>query len=289
MAAEGLKWRVNRAVQESTLPAPSRLLMFVLSDRADARTAVVPEDRTPSLADLAKCSGHSEATVKRHMGLLEANGWVVVERPSAEGMARHESNRYRLALPRGGSERAPESSNAGAQSELPAGAQSEPADSGPGAQSEPTGGSERARAGAQSEPPSFITILNDLDDLKTAPDGGATPAQTTLFADAQTPPSETEGQRVNRLTRTYTDRVPLSPFLAVQGVVRMAARARNGAGGPLYTDAQITDGLAVLVKENRAVSANALRIAIEGAPRASPNSHAPWRNPTDPSVYHEAI
>ena len=108
MAAEGLKWRVNRAVRASTLPAPARLIMFVLSDMADAKTAEIPAERTPSLGDLAEQTGLSEATVKRHLPALESLGWVVPTRPTAAEQARHVSTRYRLAIPSGGSQCTPE-------------------------------------------------------------------------------------------------------------------------------------------------------------------------------------
>lgn len=205
--ADGLKWRVNNAVTRSTLPPPSRLVMFVLANRADSKTAVIPDSRTPSLADLARETGLSEATVKRHLGALESFGWVKVQRPTAEQMARHIPNRYALAVGSGGSERAPELDEAGAQSELPAGAQSEPANEGPGAQSEPTGGSQRAPAGAQSEPPSYIPIVSDLSDLTTATadadgedDGGLFPAADSRARDA---PKSDPAERFEEFYKTY--------------------------------------------------------------------------------------
>ena len=188
--ADGMKWRVINAVTRSTLPPPSRLVMFVLANRADSKTAQIPDKHTPSLAELAQETGLGEATVKRHLGSLEASGWVVVQRPTAEQMARHIPNRYVLADGSGGSGCAPGLGESGAQSEPPAGAQSEPANESPGAQSEPTGGSERAPAGAQSEPPSYLPTVSDLSDLTTSAADAAGEGDGALFPIAEPPPGE---------------------------------------------------------------------------------------------------
>lgn len=86
-------------------------------------------------------------------------------------------------------------------------------------------------------------------------------AAASVTAHAST---ETEGQRVNRLARTYTGRVKLSNFNAVAGVVRKAVRAG------LLDDA-ITRGLAALAAEERAVTADTLRIAINGSRPTGPD------------------
>lgn len=124
------------------------------------------------------------------------------------------------------------------------------------------------------------------------------PAQLTLipgFA-ADEPPQrdeapETEGQRINRLTRIYTDLVPLCAFLAAQGIVRKAVRSADGEGRPLYSDGQIADGLRLVAKEKRSLTAGTLRVAIEGIPgqRTSGGGHTPYQNPTDPNAYRKAI
>ncbi len=119
-------------------------------------------------------------------------------------------------------------------------------------------------------------------DVLATPVGAAPPPrQLPLIVGLPdpTPPPEGEGQRVNRLARTYTSRVPLSKFIAVAGVVRAAVRAADRDGQPLYTDQQLTDGLARLVEERRAVTIDTLRIALEGPPRTTrANGHQPWRN-----------
>lgn len=111
------------------------------------------------------------------------------------------------------------------------------------------------------------------------------PAQLSLVPDlAPAPPSphapdksETQGQQINRIARTYTDRVKLSKWEAVQGVVRAAVKATNDDGRPIYTEQQIIDGLQKLIGENRAVTKDALRIAMQGAPIPSPRSSVEQR------------
>lgn len=197
--AEGLKWRVNRAVRQSTLPPPSRLIMLVLAERADSKTAVIPDEHTPSLVELAAETGLGEATVKRHLVALESAGWVKRERPTPEQMARHIPSAYTLAVGFGGSERAPETANSGAQSE--------PAGGNPGAQSEPSGGSERAPAGAQSEPPSYISDRNHQIDLTTATADADGEGDGALFpvadSDRRSAPKADPAERFSEFYKTY--------------------------------------------------------------------------------------
>lgn len=95
------KWDVTKAVRASDLPAPARLVMFVLADVAEVGTAEIPERRTPSLAVLAKETGLGKATVTRHLSRLEESGWVLRDRPDEAAMVRGERTRYRLAVPDG--------------------------------------------------------------------------------------------------------------------------------------------------------------------------------------------
>lgn len=102
--------------------------------------------------------------------------------------------------------------------------------------------------------------------------------------DEPTTTTETEGQRVNRLAKTYTDKVKLSNFPAVAGVVRKAVRAG-------LADPAISRGLATLAAEERPVTADTLRIAISQvtghAARRSPGNgrrYEPFRNP-EPADY----
>lgn len=96
------KWDVARALKQSDLPAPARLVLWDLLDSADADTAVIPEEFTPSLTDLARTTGLGRSTVKRELNRLERGGWVRRARPDPV-KARTEFARtgYRLAVPPG--------------------------------------------------------------------------------------------------------------------------------------------------------------------------------------------
>lgn len=75
--------------------------------------------------------------------------------------------------------------------------------------------------------------------------------------------SETEPARANRLTKTFTDKVKLSNFPAVAGVVRKAVKAG-------YDDAAIIAALGRLADDGRSVTTDTLRIELEGrAPTGS--------------------
>lgn len=94
------KWEINRAVRYSGLPAPSRLIMLVLSDLAEADSGVIPESRTPSLRELAEWTGLDKSTVTRHLDALDESGWVCRTRPPAEVARRdHVKTAYRLDAP----------------------------------------------------------------------------------------------------------------------------------------------------------------------------------------------
>lgn len=74
-----------------------------------------------------------------------------------------------------------------------------------------------------------------------------------------------EGQRVNVLAKRYTDRVPLSNFPAVAGVVRKAVRAA------MWADDEIAAALERLADDGRAVTTDALRYELQGFPGRQSN------------------
>jgi hypothetical protein len=86
-------------------------------------------------------------------------------------------------------------------------------------------------------------------------------------------PTESAGQRANRLTKSYTDRVPLSRFPAIAGIVRRAMAAG-------YADVAITDALVRLATEGRSVTVETLRVELEGIP---PNR---FRRRSEPVTNH---
>lgn len=83
------------------------------------------------------------------------------------------------------------------------------------------------------------------------------------------PRSETKGQRANRLTVAYSDRVQPSNFPAIAKIV--------GKFLGDFTDEQITKGLTGLADAQRPVTTDSLRIEITGSrPRAA--RHTPYRD-----------
>jgi hypothetical protein len=94
-----------------------------------------------------------------------------------------------------------------------------------------------------------------------APPTQPAPSQDGLF-DAPPPPPKSAGQRTNTLARSYCDRVPLSAYHSVAGVVRKAVDATAPDGSPAYTDDHIAAALDRLVDEDRPVTADTLRIAL---------------------------
>lgn len=123
----------------------------------------------------------------------------------------------------------------------------------------------------------LVIPLFEQENKTPPPAGAAAPAATE-----GEPKTLTLEQRVNALAKAYTDLVPLSTFIAVRQLVKRAINADK------YTDEQISDGLLKLADEKRPVTANTLRIAMEGLPTAKPSNAAPGsgqRNLPDPSEY----
>jgi hypothetical protein len=267
VAAEGLKWRVNRAVRASTLPPPSRLIMFVLSDMADARTAEIPEEHTPSQSELTDQTGLGAATVKRHLDTLEADGWVTRTRPTEAERVRGKRTRYRLGI---GSAPAPSSTAHSEPRQGSHGAVAEPTASLGTARSEPRHGSERALSTAQSEPPSYIDDRNDqLHDHYGAND--EPPTGGTLFdatADAAQPrgttkktpkpPKPSKHEKADALAGAYWERYKTTTaqsYLAVRGVIRTALANGNDRD-------DVARALDRLGREQRAISGGTLTTAL---------------------------
>jgi DNA-binding transcriptional ArsR family regulator len=112
------KWEINKAVKASSLPSPSRLIMFALSDSADATTGVIPDEHTPSLGEIAKWTGLDKATVTRHLGALDRDGWVERCSPTLEqARTQHVRTTYQLHVGHGAQDTKP-----GAENTMPNGA-----------------------------------------------------------------------------------------------------------------------------------------------------------------------
>lgn len=97
--------------------------------------------------------------------------------------------------------------------------------------------------------------------------------QTALVEGGESPQPRTVNQRAQALARHYSELVPLSKFQAVMGICKTAI----GPGG--FSDEQVRGGLDKLAAEKRPLTADTLRIAMEGLPAA--NGHAPYVNPAD--------
>lgn len=107
------------------------------------------------------------------------------------------------------------------------------------------------------------TTKEQLPKTELPKDAAPDAAADGLFEVPELPSKiETPGQLANRLTRIYTDKVKLTAYLAVQGVVKIAIKSGE------YSEQQIASGMASLADERRTVTANSLRIAIEGSPQS---------------------
>lgn len=116
------RWDVERALVESDLPAPARLILMMLLRRCDADTAVIPERHSPSLTDLARDTGLDRSTVRRHLDPLEVGGWVVRDRPTtAAARSAGERTQYRLVIPPRGTAPLGAESPVGAENTTPRG------------------------------------------------------------------------------------------------------------------------------------------------------------------------
>lgn len=108
------KWWVERAVYRDdrgdrsrawirdlpTLRPNERLLMGALLCRAEADTATVGPDHSPSLTELADMTGLDRSTVRRILTRLETEGWVVRNRPDpVDARMRGVKTWYRLTIP----------------------------------------------------------------------------------------------------------------------------------------------------------------------------------------------
>lgn len=120
---------------------------------------------------------------------------------------------------------------------------------------------------------STISIIYDTPQIERPESGNPTAENPTpiehrsknnsLSTDVDREPSE--GQRVNALTKVYTDLVPLSNFPAVAGVVRKAVRAA------MWDDETIAEALERLARDGRSVTTDSLRYELTGFPGRQSN------------------
>lgn len=105
MTEQGRRWEVERAVRASALPPLARLVALTLLTRADADTAVVPAQFSPSLTLLAQDTGMGRRSVARHLSALETDGWVTRLRDPRSAATDKRPTRYRLHIPASRTER----------------------------------------------------------------------------------------------------------------------------------------------------------------------------------------
>lgn len=78
------RWQVEKAVLASKLEPQPRLIVLALCVKAVAATAVIPEEHTPSLVEIADITGLAKSTVSEWMKPLDAAGWVIREQPTGD-------------------------------------------------------------------------------------------------------------------------------------------------------------------------------------------------------------
>lgn len=84
----------------SALPAPARLIMMTLLTLTESGGVVISAKYSPSHKRLTELTGLSRAGVIKHLGALEADGWLRVRRaPVAQQRSQKTPNRYALRVP----------------------------------------------------------------------------------------------------------------------------------------------------------------------------------------------
>lgn len=265
------KWEVNRAVRASELPPPSRLIMLVLSDIAEVGTAEVPAQRTPSLAVLAKETGLNEATVKRHLNALDADGWIKRTKPSLEASRLGERTRYQLLVPIG----------LGAADAHLEGAH----DTQGGRTVRPAQGAESAQGGRTQRP---IYKEDDQDDHNDLSSSSATPPRPDVERICQHLADQmiANGCKPPRITKRWRDAARL--LLDKDGrTEKQVIDAIDWATSDDFWQANILSLPKLREKYEQ------LRLAAKrqrDTARASPSRpHQTYRNPADDSIYEGSL
>lgn len=292
------KWDVVAAVKKSGLPTSDRIIIMMLVDVADADTAIVPEQWTPSLTELAEWTGLGRSTVATRLKELEKLGWIKRAKPAiADALAHNARTCYHLAIGqavekvkaarpgkgrhgKGGSAAEPvQPLNQGTEGNAAPGAVQPLNQSGSTAEPievqplnrrgsaaghknhPPTEGGSTHHSHQDPPPPPSSPSANDaatLPGFEHTEQAPPPPKKRKRASKPKTDKPPTEGQRADRLAKRYTDRVKLAPFHGVRNVVTAAIKTGE------YTDEQIAAGIDQLADERKSVSTNTLRYAIEG-------------------------
>lgn len=282
------RFEYERAIRSSDLPSLSRLLALTLATWADVRTGRIPQRLTPSLTTLEGATGMARASVRTHLNKLEADGWLIRDRPSVAA-ARSEKARthYKLRIPKGatvpeleGDELGQDVTEAGAGDAL----------------DEHELGREmpQPRAGAALElgqelPPSRAgAALNSsygpetsVEDHLQARPGTPAPEDTDALRVAQPLIDEMtrRGMRVSwqMQTEDWKELVELIHTRSVPVLVEHAERVWRTSKNPPYSARYFLPGWRGLPTTPTG-SAPTLRAV-------KPGGHKPFQPPTDPSVY----
>lgn len=296
----------ERAIRRSSLPAPARHVALTIATWADIATGVIPERFQPSLSTIAEATGMGATTVKRHLGVLESEGWLVRDRPEiAKARREHARTQYVLNVPLAlvghgpertmpmgqsgpshGPERAKAWSAAGHKSscssdevpENPTASVAEPVDDAPAADSAPAGGGGGSALRATAEqitsaldyrgqPPTRQQQTQITDRLLAALEAGWSVEQLAIYLNLGD--AAVRSPVAVYAHRLAPEQLPAPPLLPVPHARRGGSRADALPAGA-YTGLTVNS---VLFGEQRTP-------AMAGGHR--PYSNDTWRQPADP-------
>ncbi len=298
------KWEINRAVRHSSLPAPSRLIMLVLSDLADVDDGVIPDSRTPSLRELAEWTGLDKSTVTRHLDALDESGWVCRTRPPVEVARRdHVKTTYRLDVPLGAESTMPEGPN-GTGMVHSASSQTGHVGNGmvhsatPMVQSAPSHGAENTMGMVHSAP---VPYTDDIEQIFTDEETGVS---RTLFGDVEDSTKKPKRSKAPKPPESPESNSDFMAWYAAYPKVgnRPGAYAKWLAATKKISAVELLERTEAYAKAYAATGEHPKFIPLPATwlhqerwndplprARASPNGHQPYRNPEDTSIYEEGF
>jgi len=204
-------------VWEAALPTSDKMVLLAIADSADDDG----DNAWPSISTLARKASVSERRVQQIVKGLESRGLLAVQSQAGGHRGMRDDRRpnlYCINL-HGVKSIAPRWSD-GVKSDVPRG-----------------------------------EIIDAYGVKPISPNSSLEPSNRTSFAGQE--PGESEGRRVNRLTKHYSDRVPMCRFPAIAQIVKMAVKAG-------HEDDAIIAALLRLADSGRSVTVETLRLELEG-------------------------